>query len=154
MGLQRRVIIAPGDTVDVSGPVVSTIRTVFSTANYNTYKFIDIPVFVGYEYGFGEWKTDVSFGLFTNIRLSSKGRIPNSPTSIVNLETNGREIYRDRVGFGFQFGIGVSKSLTDKFSMRVNPTVRNYSNNLLNESVGLSQKYLLFGGTLGLRMYL
>ena len=151
-GLQRQVIFSDSDTVNINGPVVSTISTVFSTVNYNTFQFIDIPVFVGYQHDFGEWKTDVSLGVFTNILLTSKGRIPNSSTSLVNLETNGSEIYRNRIGVSFQFGFGVSKLLTNNVSIRINPSVRYYSKNLINENVGLSQKYLLAGGTIGLRM--
>jgi len=152
LGLQRQVILSDRDTVNINGPVVSTTSTIFSTVNYNTFQFIDIPVFVGYQHDFGEWKTDVSLGVFTNILLRSKGRIPNSSTSLLNLETNGREIYRNRIGFSFQFGFGVSKFLTNNVSIRINPSVRYYSKNLINEDVGLSQKYLLAGGTIGLRL--
>ena len=151
-GLQRQVIFSESDTVNINGPVVSTISTVFSTVNYNTFQFIDIPVFIGYQHDFGEWKTDVSLGVFTNILLTSKGRIPNSSTSLLNLESNGSEIYRNRVDFSYQLGVGVSKFLTKNVSIRINPSIRYYSKNLINENVGLSQKYLLAGGTIGLRL--
>jgi len=152
MGIQKRIINLTGDTVDVIGPVETTVTTTFTKKYYNTYRLIDIPVFVGYQYDFGDWKTDFSLGVFANILLATDGRIPNTPTTDLDLSTNGDDIYRSRVDYSLQFGIGVSRSLTDKLSLRVNPMFRYYSKNFIKEDVGLSQRYLLFGGTIGLRM--
>ena len=152
MGIQKRIINITGDTIDVIGPVETTVTSTFSKKYYNTYRMIDIPVFVGYQYDFGDWKTDFSLGVFANLFLATEGRIPNTPTTDLDLSTNGDDVYRSRVDYSLQFGIGVSKSLTDKLSLRINPTLRYYSKNFIKENYGLSQKYLLFGGTLGLRM--
>jgi len=152
MGIQKLIINITGDTVPVIGPVVSTRTTTFIKKYYNSYRMIDIPLFVGYQYDFGDWKTDFSLGVFTNILLATEGRIPDTPTTDLDLNTNGDEIYRSRVDYSLQFGIGVSKSLTDRLSLRVNPMFRYYSRNFIKESVGLEQQYLLFGGTVGLRM--
>ncbi len=152
MGIQKRIINITGDTIDVIGPVATTITSTFSKKYYNTYRMIDIPVFIGYQYDFGDWKTDFSLGVFANLFLATEGRIPNTPTTDLDLSTNGDDIYRSRIDYSLQFGIGVSKSLTDKLSLRVNPTLRYYSKNFMKENYGLEQRYLLFGGTLGLRM--
>jgi len=152
MGIQKRIVNITGDTIDVIGPVETRVTTKFTKKYYNTYRMIDVPVFVGYQYDFGDWKTDFSLGVFANILLATDGRIPNTQTTDLDLSTNGDDIYRSRVDYSLQFGIGVSKSLTDKLSLRVNPMFRYYSRNFIKEDIGLSQKYLLFGGTLGLRM--
>jgi len=152
MGIQKRIINLIGDTIDVIGPVETTVTTTFTKKFYNTYRMIDIPIFVGYQYDFGDWKTDFSLGVFANILLATDGRIPNTPTTDLDLSTNGDDIYRSRVDYSLQFGIGISRSLTDKLSLRVNPMFRYYSKNFIKEDVGLSQRYLLFGGTIGLRM--
>ncbi len=152
MGVQKRIINITGDTIDVIGPVATTITSTFSKRYYNTYRMIDIPVFIGYQYDFGDWKTDFSLGVFANLFLATEGRIPNTPTTDLDLSTNGDDVYRSRVDYSLQFGIGVSKSLTDKLSIRINPTLRYYTKNFMKENYGLEQQYLLFGGTLGLRM--
>ena len=152
MGIQKLIINITGDTIPVIGPVTSTRTTTFTKKYYNSYRMIDIPIFVGYQYDFGDWKTDFSLGVFANILLATEGRIPNTPTTDLDLSTDGDNVYRSRVDYSLQFGIGVSKSLTDKLSLRVNPMFRYYSRNFINEDVGLNQRYLLFGGTVGLRM--
>ena len=63
MGIQKRIINITGDTIDVIGPVETTITSTFSKKFYNTYRMVDIPVFIGYQYDFGDWKTDFSLGL-------------------------------------------------------------------------------------------
>jgi len=152
MGIQKRIINISGDTIDVIGPVTSLRTTTFTKKYYNSYRMIDIPVFVGYQYDFGDWKTDFSLGIFANILLATEGRIPSTPTTDLDLSTNGDDIYRSRVDYSLQFGIGVSKRLTEKLSIRVNPMLRYYSRNFIKEDFGLNQRYLLFGGTVGLRM--
>ncbi len=152
MGIQKLIVNLTGDTIPMIGPVTSTRTTTFTKKYYNSYRMIDIPFFVGYQYDFGDWKTDFSLGVFANILLATEGRVPNTPTTDLDLDTNGDDIYRSRVDYSLQFGIGVSKSLTDKLSLRVNPMFRYYSRNFIKEDVGLNQRYLLFGGTVGLRM--
>ncbi len=152
MGIEKRVINIAGDTIDIIGPVATTTTTTFSKRFYNTYRMLDIPVFVGYQYDFGDWKTDFSVGVLVNLLLATDGRIPNTPTTDIELGTDQEEIYRSRVDYSLQFGIGVSKSLTEKLSIRVNPSFRYYSRNFIKEGVGLNQNYLLFGGTVGIRM--
>lgn len=152
MGIQKRIINITGDTIDVIGPVETIVTSTFTKKYYNTYRMIDIPFFIGYQYDFGDWKTDFSLGVFANLLLATDGRIPDTPITDLDLSTNGDDVYRSRVDYSLQFGIGVSKSLTDKLSLRVNPMFRYYSNNFIKENVGLSQRYLLFGGTIGLRM--
>ena len=152
MGIQKRIVNITGDTIDVIGPVATTVTSTFSKRFYNTYRMVDIPVFIGYQYDFGDWKTDFSLGVFANLFLATEGRIPNTPTTDLDLSTNGDDVYRTRVDYSLQFGIGVSKPITEKLSIRINPTLRYYSRNFIKEDFGLSQRYLLFGGTVGLRM--
>lgn len=152
MGIQKLIINLSGDTIPVIGPVISTRTTTFTKRFYNAYRLIDIPLFVGYQYDFGDWKTDFSLGFIANILLATEGRVPNTPTTDLDLNTNGDDLYRSRVDYSLQFGIGVTKTLSDKLSLRVNPNFRYYSRNFMKEGTGLNQRYLLFGATVGLRM--
>lgn len=152
-GIQKIIINLNGDTIPMTGPVDAIRTTTFTKKFYNTYRMVDIPVVLGYQYNNNDdWTTDFELGLFTNILLKTKGKVPESLTTDMNLETT--KIYKSRVGYSFHLGLGVSRRLSEKLSLRLNPNMRYYPKNMLLNSYGLEQRYVFFGVNLGLKMQL
>jgi len=150
-GVQKRVINLNGDTTDVIGPIEVIQTTTFRKKYYNTYRMIDIPVIVGYQHKYNEdWSTDFSLGVFTNLVFKSKGKIPSSPTT--DLDLSEANIFKPRFGYSVHFGLGISRQLSENLSLRLNPNFRYYPKNMMQERYGLEQRYVLFGVNLGLKM--
>lgn len=153
-GIIKYTVTLNGDTIPMSGVIDVVQETTFEKRYYNKYQMIDIPVVFGYKYNFGEWSTDFSVGVFTNIILNTSGRIPQTPTEDLNLDNNGDQVFKSRVGHSWQFSAGFSRNITDNFAIRFNPNLRYYPKSLTKATYGIDQKYLLFGVNVGAVMKL
>lgn len=141
-----------GDTIPIMGNIPRTTTTKNQLKVYNTYKLIDIPVTIGYHYTFKEkWNVGVQAGILVNISLKTKGGIYDKMLQEVNIETNQSNIFKSKIGLNYHLGVSIGRSFSDKIELNFSPTVRFFPNDFSVQNYGLSQKYFLVGGDLGLR---
>lgn len=136
-----------GDTIPIMGMIAETTVSDFNKKIYNTYRLIDIPVLIGYQRNFGNWKGGVEVGLLANFSFKTEGIVPNELMQDIKTDV----VYHPNFKLGYHFGLSLSRSLGDKFDVSISPSVRGYTGDFTKEDYGLSQKYLLIGGNLGLR---
>ncbi|MFK7773900.1 MAG: hypothetical protein AB8F94_17245 [Saprospiraceae bacterium] len=152
LGVQILRLNFAGDTIPIMGNIPRTTTTKNQLKVYNTYKLIDIPVTIGYHHTFKDkWKVGVQAGVLVNLSLKTKGGIPDEMLQEVNIETNQSNIFKSKVGLNYHFGLSIGRSFFDKVELNFSPTVRFYQNDFSVQNYGLSQKYMLIGGNLGLR---
>lgn len=152
IGVQVLRINFAGDTIPIMGDIPRTTTNKNQIKVYNTYKMIDIPVTIGYHYTFKEkWNVGVQAGVLVNISLKTKGGIPDEMLQEVNIETNQSNIFKSKVGLSYHVGLSVGRSFSDKIELNFSPTVRFFPKDFSVQDYGISQKYILVGGNLGLR---
>ncbi|MEN0004483.1 MAG: hypothetical protein AAF798_10075 [Bacteroidota bacterium] len=152
MGIQALRINITGDTVPIAGMIAQTTTTNRDIEIFNTYHLLDIPLTIGYDYQFGErWRAGVSAGIAANISLQTKGSIPDELLQLNDIEAEQASFFQSNLSWSYHFGLSVSYALTDHFELRLAPTIQVYTDDFSVEGYGISQKYTLLGGRLGLR---
>ena len=140
------------DPVEIMGWISQTKTTEYKKEIFNTYRMIDIPVLIGYNRSFGKkWEMGIQGGIFANLSLQTEGIIPNSSLSDVDLESDEFNIFKSNVGLSYHLGFSIRRELTKHWELNFSPAVRYFGNDFANDNYGLSQKYMLFGGNVGVR---
>lgn len=151
MGIQVYRINLAGDTVPIMGMLPRTTTTIYNKDIYNTYRLFDIPILLSYQYPFGKWQTGLEAGVLLNLSLKTEGIIPDENFGDIDIKTQQSNLFKSKLGISYQFGVSISRTLFDRFELRLTPTLRYFPTNFSLDSYGLSQKYVLLGGNLGLR---
>lgn len=139
------------DPVEIMGWVAQTKTTEYKKEIFNTYRMIDIPILIGYNRSFGEkWQVGVQAGIFANLSLKAEGIIPNENLADLVLAPDGDgAIFKTNVGLSYHLGLNFKRKLSEHWELNISPAVRYFGNDFTNENYGLSQKYVLFGGNVG-----
>lgn len=141
-----------GDTIPIMGMIPQTTTTINEMKIYNRYTLLDIPLTVGYDFSINKkWKAGVEAGVLVNLSLKTKGIIFDETLQEINLENTETEIFKSKVGLNYHLGLSVSRTFSKKLDLFIAPSVRIYSQDFAQDSYGLSQKYFLLGGNIGVR---
>lgn len=120
----------------------------------NKYRFIDIPILLGYEIGNGRLKVNLNAGGMINLYSWQKGEVLNAnllPESITTGKSSSRYSFKNNIGISLTAGAGVYYKLNDYLQVLAEPYFR-YSLQSLNEEVSsYKQKYHTAGIRIGLR---
>lgn len=120
----------------------------------NKYRFIDIPILLGYEIGNGRLKVNLNAGGMINVYSWQKGEVLNAnllPESITTGKSSSRYSFKNNIGISLTAGAGVYYKLNDYLQVLAEPYFR-YSLQSLNEEVSsYKQKYHTAGIRIGLR---
>ncbi|MFZ1423238.1 MAG: hypothetical protein WAS55_05410 [Saprospiraceae bacterium] len=122
---------------------------------YNHYKFIDIPLLVGYEKDLKDFILSVNGGIGLNISASQSGKIykPDIKT-VYDLANNGEAntpIFKKNAGLSVIGSIGLNYKYNERILLLLEPSARYYVRSLSDPSNPISQNYLFLGMNLGLR---
>ena len=140
------------DPVEIMGWISQTKTTEYKKEIFNTYRMIDIPVLISYNRSFGEkWQVGIQGGIFANLSLKTEGIIPTATLNDYHLDNNdGNEIFNSNVGLSYHLGLNFKRKLSKRWELSFSPAVRYFGNDFANDNYGLSQKYVLLGGNVGL----
>ncbi len=92
---------------------------------HNTYRYLDIPLLVGYEMPIGRSLVMVNVGPVINLTSSHEGQILDPlfhPRSITNGEPGAIDVYKTSLGLSIYLGAGLVIPIADHFSGIVEPS--------------------------------
>lgn len=142
---------------DKDGNVIGfeTIEKEIMDQSYNHYKYIDIPIILGYEKELKDFVFSVNTGLGINISTSQSGKIYQSDLkSIYNMSNQGegnQVVYKNHAGISWIGSLGLNYKYNEKIMLMLEPSARYYLKSITDESYPLRQKYLFMGLNIGLR---
>ncbi|MFK8006507.1 MAG: hypothetical protein AB8H03_09055 [Saprospiraceae bacterium] len=136
--------------IEIMGFVTETTTTEIQKEIYNTYRMIDIPILISYNRSCGEkWQVGIQGGIFANLSLKTEGIIPDVELLDIDLENNDLNIFKSNVGLSYHLGLNFKRRLSQNWELSFSPAIRYFRNDFANDNYGLSQKYILFGGNIG-----
>ena len=125
------------------------VREVVAT---NTFKQIDIPVWLGYKYALSN-KSDISLsaGMIFNISSRSKGyMIDDQGNALFYSNQDNEQFYKNRLGLSFASSILYHQELDERFSVHAGLNMRYYGAKLNLEENPVNQKFIRLGLTAGI----
>ena len=136
------------NTGEVTGPYV--VKGFRRSSGEITHNLIDIPLNLGFQTSSDKWNLGVQAGPVFNINLTSKGKIMFDTDSISRIQNE--EIYVDRLRFGLQGSLMVSRKIGSNFSIYARPSFKYYMNNWNNENYPIDTRFHLLSLNIGLRL--
>jgi len=149
-GIQVRRINLEGDTINVIGDVLETTTRTIDKNIYNSYRLLDIPAILSYDFPLQKMNLGVEAGIIANLSLKTKGIVPNALLEDQDIDNSKYDLYKSKVGLGYHFGLSISGLITEKIEWKVAPMLRVYPSDFAGASNELSQHYVLYGVNLGL----
>ena len=141
------------EPVEIMGWITKTKTTEYRKKIFNRYLLVDIPLLIGYNHFIGKkWQAGIQAGIFANLLLKTEGTIPSSNSSDIDLSNgDGVEIFKSNIGLSYQLGFNFKRKLTKHWELSFSPSVRFFGNDFASDDYGLSQKYVLLGGNVGVK---
>lgn len=148
----KTVTDAFGNTTQVSDTSTLTqIGYLVKTSN-NTYRNIELPVSLGYEFGNDKWKYSINGGVIVNMASWYKGTTLDTTYQAVNISSKANsDIYQRSIGLSLFGSFSIIKPITKKFSVYTEPYFRYSLSNSNSSSLGYNQRFSTIGLSLGIR---
>jgi hypothetical protein len=149
--------------INILGPNgnVIGVDTVYETIHrehvvHNTYRSIDIPVLLGYEFPFRRWTVSVTGGVYFNLLFRQRGSFfapgnDDTPTSFALADAEGTEVFRRNLGVGWYAGAGLAYKLRHNLQIIAEPHLRAFPRSFTADGFDTNQRYTQGGLSLGLR---
>lgn len=121
---------------------------------YNYYRFVDIPLIVGYEMHFNDWTINLNGGVLINLVASQKGDFLDPidrPVTFTTGAANGYKAFKGNAGLSVYASVGFLYQLNDRLQLMLEPHFRHYLASLSESSYLLQQRYNSTGILIGLR---
>lgn len=117
---------------------------------FNEWKFLEVPIMVGYKYDKNLFNFEVSTGVSFGFLLSQKGAVPSYPDGhgMVELKNSGAG---NNVSYNFLLKVGVSYNLSRDWSIMAQPYFKKKLNSLYIDEGAVDQRFTVFGIDLGLK---
>ncbi len=152
--IQVTYVIDPlsGDTT-----AAYTVRGSQHRTTYNHYKSIDIPLALGYEFGYGRLHANINAGAIVNVYGWQKGEVldtNNNPVSITTGKGSPDYQYKTNLGVSLSGGIAAYYKLNDVLHLLAEPYIRYNLSSMSKEDdyMTLRQKFTTIGCRLGIRL--
>lgn len=158
-----RVLNISVDTTIINNEIIIVVDTISMVeygrrdlVGYNSYRFYDIPLMVGYELDRGRWIMHLNTGVLLNVATARRGQFLDPDGNLVSINSNeadNYEAFRKKVGSSLIMSIGVNYALTNKLHFLVEPQLRVWMQPLTLNAYPIDQKYVNLGLALGFRQY-
>jgi len=123
---------------------------------HNTYKYVDIPLLVGYEMPMGRSSIMLHAGPVFNLTTTHEGQILDPmlhPRYITEGEPGAIDVYKTNLGMSLYFGAGMLFPLTDHLSWLVEPSLLYRLNPVTLDNYPLKEHRHYAGLNVGLRYH-
>ncbi|MBK6701909.1 MAG: hypothetical protein IPG55_18915 [Saprospiraceae bacterium] len=142
---------------DAQGVPIDTIteETIIPGHIYNKYRFVDIPITIGYEINLADFKFAVNGGVGINVTTNHEGSV-YAPDIMKLLSLKQEDeavasIYKKNVGFSIIGSFGLNYKINDRFMILAEPSIRYYVGSIAESSYALTHKYMQVGLIAGIR---
>ncbi|MBX2875588.1 MAG: anti-sigma factor [Saprospiraceae bacterium] len=147
-----------GPNGEVIGSDTSYITENTTLKSNNRHRLIDIPFQLGYEARYNKFTLAANAGVNLNIAYSQRGSYIGDqdllPTRFDSDDPNVTPIYKTKVGLSWEASLGLHYQLSDRIDLMAEPHLRYYPESFTRNEYPLSQKYLVGGLGVGLRVML
>lgn len=154
----RTVVRGVGDTVRISDTTQVATTGKHVKQSLNTYRMLDIPVILGYEFGMGEKiKVNVNAGGIINLHSWYSGIILDTtyaPVVISSAKTAGVSAWKTNLGVALYGSVALSTALNDRTEVSLEPYIRYYLKPVNKDASVLTQQYRTTGLIFGIRYQL
>ena len=123
---------------------------------HNTYRYLDIPLIVGYEMPMGRSTILLNAGPVINLTSSHEGQIldPNlHPRSITEGDAGAIDVYKSNIGMSLYLGAGYLFPISDQFSGLIEPTFIYRLNPVTLDSYPIQEHRHYAGLNVGIRYH-
>lgn len=146
----RQVVLSPGDTVFVSDTSTVTQIGYRVTTNTNTYRSIDLPILLTYDFGNGNLKYALTGGAIFNLKSWSSGNIIDTGYNATAFNKQNR-VYKTHLGISLYAGLSIIKNISPRLDFFAEPYFRYSLRNMARSDAGFKQKFSTAGVLFGLR---
>lgn len=142
---------------DAQGVPIDTIteETIIPGHIYNKYRFVDIPITIGYEINLADFKFAVNGGVGINVTTNHTGSVyAPDIMKLLSLKQENEaiaSIYKKNVGFSIIGSFGLNYKINDRFMILAEPSIRYYVGSIAESSYSLTHKYMQVGLIAGIR---
>jgi hypothetical protein len=149
--VQTTFVLDPntGDTIGFSTVTGSRFKT-----TYNRYRFIDVPLLIGYEMGNGRFHANISAGPVINLYSWQKGEQLDTafrPVVITTGKGNPLFQYKTNTGIGFTGAASLWYKLNERMHLLAEPYFRYSFAPINKEGLSLQERFNTIGLRLGVR---
>jgi len=150
----RNIILANGSTVTISD--TSTLQQIGFKNNTvkNSFRSLDIPVLIGYQFGNDDLRIGINAGLIFNLSSSFKGVLLDSSLSPKPFSKESNSAYKSNIGMGIYTGISIAKRLTYNTSIFAEPYFRYNLSNSTSPLSTFNERFSIGGLSIGVRLNL
>ena len=133
------------DTLYINEPVISVVE------KKNRYRFLDVPLTVGYDFHHKCWVFGVNAGLMLNLLFEQQGEIFDADEELIDL-AKSNEVFKRHAGLSLYGSLSMGYKLTPRLYLLAEPTVRHVLKPLTKDSHAIEQRYFNVGLNAGLRV--
>jgi hypothetical protein len=150
--VQVTYIIDP-QTGDTTGSY--TVNGSRKKVTNNRYRFIDVPLLIGYEFGNGRLHTNVSVGTMVNIYSWQRGDVLDSAYQPVNITTGKSSSpyqFKSNIGVALAGSVSLYYKVSDQVHLMLEPYFRYNLSPMSKDVLSFKQKYNTLGMHFGVRL--
>lgn len=152
-GVQQIIIGPEGDSSFVTGPVeqIQTVR--FTKRTYNSLRSWQVPLMVGYRWGWNKWSVNVETGLRLLVQQNWEGEVLSSDGEQV-LDLEQQDWYTTKLQLQqWQLGAAVSYRLQPNLQIGLGLDSRFPLQAVSTENAPFKEEYILYGVQARVRYY-
>lgn len=136
----------------------TTINEIYGTEDIQkliAYSMIDIPVILGYEIKYSDFKIGLNAGIILNILTTNKGAMLNMDGEVETFDSKYKKnsIFNKNLGASLFASVDASFRVNDRIDVFIEPRFRLYLKSFTTSNYPLIQKYTNFGISFGPRFY-
>jgi hypothetical protein len=128
-----------------------------TVVQHNKYRFLDIPLTVGYEIESEKFILNINAGVMINLLFTQRGKILSPDEDVVYLQDgmeNSYDAYRTNAGFSLIGSLGMAYKLEPDIHLLLEPHVRYNIKSLDNGANPVEHRMALTGLRFGIRKIL
>ncbi len=150
----RNIILANGTTITVSDTSVLQQIGYKNNTIKNSFRSLDIPLLIGYQFGNDNLRIGINAGLLFNLSSSFKGVLLDSSLTPKPFSKENNSVYKNNIGLGIYTGISITKRLTYNTSIFAEPYFRYNLSDITTPQSTFNQRFSIGGLSIGLRLNL
>lgn len=121
----------------------------------NSFRQLDIPIIVGYEFTKKNWTITANGGAYINLLYRQKGDFLSpqdlQPVSFSSNDPDAYPAFKERLGISWYASLGLAYKVNSRMHVMVEPHLRFYPKSVTRDQYIVDQKYFTTGLFIGLR---